>query len=211
MHRVDYYHRYYLMVRTRKHIIVDYDCLSNILIQRAHFLVSITGEPYRRRAELHQDWCHTPRLSPDRRADATGTTLLPEPLSTPVTERDPPEGWTVWNDEPDGRRILAYRPDVFDAESFPPACMPTLHVAAGAPNRPAAEAELGSPSVWRVEFYLEPAVELSNPRTYDSREAALEGAYELAAAFVRGELDYRKAYQVPRDAYLSELDELLGE
>ncbi|WP_321112968.1 DUF5820 family protein [Halorussus salinisoli] len=122
-----------------------------------------------------------------------------------------PDGWTVWNDEPGGRRILAYRPDVFDADQFPAACMPTLYVAAGAPNRPAAEAEYGTTKVWRVEFFLEPEVELVPARTYDTREDALTGARELAGEFTRGELDHRDAYQVPRDEYLDELDELTGE
>ncbi|WP_435174715.1 DUF5820 family protein [Halorussus sp. AFM4] len=126
-------------------------------------------------------------------------------------DADPPAGWTVWNDEPDGRRILAYRPDVFDGDRFPAACMPTLYVAAGAPNRPAAEAEYGTTDVWRVEFFLEPEVELVPARTYDTREAAVAGARDLAAEFARGELDYRGAYQVPREEYLDELDELIGE
>ncbi|MFC4550921.1 MULTISPECIES: DUF5820 family protein [Halorussus] len=127
-----------------------------------------------------------------------------------MTDEELPEGWTVWNDEPGGRRILAYRPDVFDADRYPAACLPTLYVAAGAPNRPVGEAEIGTPDVWRVEFFLEPEVQLTGPRTYDSREAAVEAARELAASFARGELDYRGAYQVPRDAYLDRLDELTG-
>jgi hypothetical protein len=126
------------------------------------------------------------------------------------SDEELPEGWTVWNDEPGGRRILAYRPDVFDTEQFPPACLPTLYVAAGAPNRPAAEAELGTTDVWRVEFFLEPDVTLVPARTHDTREEALAGARELADQFARGDLDYREAYQVPRDEYLDELDELTG-
>lgn len=125
-----------------------------------------------------------------------------------MVDEDLPAGWTVWNDEPGGRRILAYRPDVFDAERFPAPCLPTLYVAAGAPNRPPGEVEVGTPSVWRVEFFLEPQVQLTDPRTYDSRDAALDGAEELAASFARGELDYRAAYQVPRPEYLDRLDEL---
>jgi hypothetical protein len=127
---------------------------------------------------------------------------------TGPSDEDLPEGWTVWNDEPGGRRILAYRPDVFDTEQFPPACLPTLYVAAGAPNRPAAEAELGTTDVWRVEFFLEPDVTLVPARTHDTREAALDDARDLADQFTRGDLEYRKAYQVPRDEYLDELDEL---
>jgi hypothetical protein len=129
----------------------------------------------------------------------------------PPADADLPDGWTVWNDEPEGRRILAYRPDVFDGDRFPPACMPTLYVAAGAPNRPASETEYGTTRVWRVEFFLEPEVELVPARTYDSREEAVAGARELAGAFARGELDYRDAYQVPREEYFEELDDLTGE
>jgi len=126
-------------------------------------------------------------------------------------ESDLPDGWTLWNDEPGGRRVLAYRPDVFDTERFPPACLPTLYVAAGQPNRPAAEAKYGSTDVWRVQFFLEPEVELVAARTYDTREAALAGARELASEFARGDLDHREAYQVPRKAYLDRLDELVGD
>jgi len=127
------------------------------------------------------------------------------------SDPDLPEEWTVWNDEPGGRAIFAYRPDVFDADQFPPACMPTLYVAAGHANRPAAEAEYGRTNVWRVEFFLEPEVELVPARTRDTRAEAIEEARDLAAAFARGELDYRGAYQVPREEYLDELDALTGE
>jgi hypothetical protein len=133
-----------------------------------------------------------------------------EPTEDRLSDEDLPDGWTVWNDEPGGRRILAYRPDVFDTDQFPPACLPTLYVAAGAPNRPAAEAEFGTTDVWRVEFFLEPDVTLVPARTHESREAALDDARDLADQFARGKLDYREAYQVPREAYLDELDELTG-
>lgn len=132
-----------------------------------------------------------------------------DPADAP-SDADLPAGWTVWNDEPGGRTILAYRPDVFDAEEFPAPCLPTLYVAAGRPNRPAGEAEYGRTEVWRVEFFLEPEVEAVPARTYDDREAALAGARELAEQFARGDLDYRGAYQVPRPAYLDRLDELTG-
>ena len=51
----------------------------------------------------------------------------------------PPEGWTLWNDEPSGRRILAYRPDVFNESEFPAEQMPTIFVWNGSrANRPGA-------------------------------------------------------------------------
>lgn len=141
-----------------------------------------------------------------------GPSRVGDPSDGDGTDREPsddlPDGWTVWNDEPGGRRILAYRPDVFDSDQFPAACLPTLYVAAGAPNRPAGETRIGTPDVWRVEFFLEPEVEVIPARTHDSRETALDDARDLADRFVRGELDYRAAYQVPREKYLDRLDEL---
>ncbi|WP_158056323.1 DUF5820 family protein [Halorussus halophilus] len=127
-----------------------------------------------------------------------------------MSDNELPEGWTVWNDESEGRRILAYRPDVFDGGQFPAPCMPTIYVAPGAPNRPPAESEVGTPTVWRVEFFLEPDVQLTSPQTFDTRDEALDGARELADEFAAGELDFRGAYQVPREEYLDELDELTG-
>jgi len=58
-----------------------------------------------------------------------------------------------------------------------------------------------------VTLYLEPDVS-GDQRTFDSPEAAREGALELAAAFVSGDIDYRALYQVPRETYLDRLDEL---
>jgi hypothetical protein len=169
--------------------------------------------------ERHSSFTYGPRTTtgktlPDR-AEATGMSDGDEssdadPPETSVPDADLPEEWTVWNDEPGGRRILAYRPDVFDADQFPAACMPTLYVAAGQPNRPASETEYGRTKVWRVEFFLEPDVELVPARTRDTRAEAIEEARDLAAEFARGELDYRGAYQVPREEYLDELDVLTG-
>ena len=50
-----------------------------------------------------------------------------------------PAGWQVWTEEHEGRVILAYRPDVFDADEFPAACLPTIYVTNGSrANRPGA-------------------------------------------------------------------------
>ncbi|MFC6989120.1 DUF5820 family protein [Haloplanus sp. GCM10025708] len=118
-----------------------------------------------------------------------------------------PEGWTVWNEDPDGRSILAYRPDVFDSQAFPAPCLPTIYVTNGSPRqRPGARRE---PSEWSVTLFLEPDVDRS-VATYDSREAAVEAATELAERFADGDVDYRGLYQVPREAYLDRLDELTG-
>ncbi len=119
-----------------------------------------------------------------------------------------PESWVVWNDEPGGRCILAYRPDVFDTTQFPPECLPTLYLTQGTPNRPPQERQATDP--WYLKFYLEPNVELPRTPRYPTREEALEAAVELAKEFDRGEIEYRDAYQVPRGEYLDKLDELTG-
>jgi len=45
---------------------------------------------------------------------------------------------------------------------------------------------------------------------FDSRSAAVAGAVDLAERFAEGDVDYRAAYQVPREAYLDGLDDLTG-
>jgi hypothetical protein len=120
-----------------------------------------------------------------------------------------PPGWTVWNADPDGRVILAFRPDVFEGESFPPACLPTIYVTNGSPHRrPGAGAV--ETDTWRVRLFLEPDVD-DESGAYDDRETAVSAAVELADRFAAGAVDYRGMYQVPREAYLDELDRLTGE
>ncbi|MFB6108110.1 MAG: DUF5820 family protein [Haloplanus sp.] len=117
-----------------------------------------------------------------------------------------PPGWTLWHAEPEGRSILAYRPDVFDAETFPAPCLPTVYLSPGSPRRrPEARTDDG----WTVTLYLEPEVEAAVER-YDERDAATEGAVALARRFADGGVDYRTCYQVPRETYLDRLDELTG-
>jgi hypothetical protein len=119
-----------------------------------------------------------------------------------------PDGWTVWTAEPDGRVILAYRPDVFEGESFPAPCLPTIYVTNGSPHRrPGAGAV--ETDTWRVLLFLEPDVD-DEEGQFDDRESAVGTAIELAARFAAGEVDYRGLYQVPREAYLDELDRLTG-
>ena len=43
-----------------------------------------------------------------------------------------PDGWRVWNEEPSGRAILVYRPDVFGGDDLPSACLPTIYLTNGA-------------------------------------------------------------------------------
>ncbi|WP_255167335.1 DUF5820 family protein [Natrononativus amylolyticus] len=123
-----------------------------------------------------------------------------------------PDGWVVWNDGEDGRSVLAYRPDVFNADDFPAPCLPTLYLTHGKrtrrpgvnPNSRTADDD------WFVTLYLEPEVHLREDNRFPSREAALEYAIELARRFDDGELDYRGLYQVPRERYFDRLDELTG-
>jgi hypothetical protein len=115
-------------------------------------------------------------------------------------------GWEVWNEE-ERRVILAYRPDVFDSDSFPPPCMPTIYVTKGKRSRRPGSHRPVPDDPWYVTLFLEPDVE-RDADTFDSREAATRGAVELANRFASGDLDYRALYQVPRDAYLERLDDL---
>ncbi|MFB6148729.1 MAG: DUF5820 family protein [Halobacteriales archaeon] len=122
-----------------------------------------------------------------------------------------PDGWVVWNEEPDARVILAFRPDIFDSAAFPPACLPTITVAPGSsPNqRPGDHRHASS---WYVALYLEPDVRVrSVDVTVDNRPTAIDRAVSIADRFVAGKIDYRGAYQQPRDAYLEKLDALTGE
>ncbi|WP_331233398.1 DUF5820 family protein [Natronorarus salvus] len=120
-----------------------------------------------------------------------------------------PEGWVRWNEEPEGRLILAYRPDVFDSSAFPAPCLPTLYVSNGPHRnrRPEQRAEGYRSECWYVTFYLEPDVSLAEER-YDDRAGAVEGALSLAERFSNGTIAYREAYRVPRESYLDRLDEL---
>lgn len=123
---------------------------------------------------------------------------------------DLPDGWRVWNAERGGRVVLTYRPDVFDGDAFPPACLPTLTVAPGAtPHaRPSRRAR---PERWHVALYLEPDVRVRDVEaSADDRDEAVERAVAIARQFAAGDVDYRGAYHDPRPDYLDRLDELLG-
>ncbi|MEF8800023.1 MAG: DUF5820 family protein [Halolamina sp.] len=117
-----------------------------------------------------------------------------------------PESWVVWTQEPEGRVILAYRPDVFDADEFPAACLPTIYVTNGSRTARPGAGQLHTDE-WHATLFAEPEIELLS-ETQGSREAALEVALEVAERFAEGDIDYRGAYQVPREAYFAELDTL---
>lgn len=126
------------------------------------------------------------------------------------TLADLPDGWTVWNDEDDGEVVVVFRPDVFDSEAFPAACLPTLRVTRGDPERrPAAERRRADD--WHVTVYLEPEVTLPLSPSFPDRRAAVDGSVDVARRFAAGEFDLRGAYQVPREAYLDRLTALVGE
>ncbi|MFB6303549.1 MAG: DUF5820 family protein [Haloferacaceae archaeon] len=119
-----------------------------------------------------------------------------------------PDGWTVWADEPGGRSVLAYRPDVFEGESYPAPCLPTIYVTAGSRRRPAARTPDAGDD-WYARLFLEPDV-MGPEERCESRAAAREAAVELARRFAAGDVDYRALYQVPRPDYLDRLDALTG-
>lgn len=121
---------------------------------------------------------------------------------------EPPSGWELWNAEPDGRVILAFRPDVFDADAFPAECLPTIYVTNGARNARPGSGQYETPE-WHVVLFLEPEIE-ARSETYDDREAALAAARDVGARFAAGEIAYRDPYQVPREEYFAKLDELTG-
>jgi hypothetical protein len=121
------------------------------------------------------------------------------------------EGWQVWS-ESEHRVVLAYRPDVFEGRSFPPACLPTIYVTRGRRSRrPGVDLDPAPGTPWYVTLFLEPEVERAAD-SYDDRAAALSGARELARRFADGEIDIRSLYQVTddREAYLERLAELTG-
>ncbi|MDG5820429.1 DUF5820 family protein [Natronococcus sp. A-GB7] len=123
-----------------------------------------------------------------------------------------PGAWEVWSAEDDGRLVLAYRPDVFDGEEFPAACLPTLYLTHGKrTRRPGTNpTDRTLEQDWFVTFYLEPDVSLNETNRFETRAEGLERAIELARQFDDGEIDYRGLYQVPRERYFDRLDELTG-
>ncbi|WP_143165451.1 DUF5820 family protein [Halobaculum gomorrense] len=118
------------------------------------------------------------------------------------------EGWRLWTEEPNGRAIVVYRPDVFDADRFPAPCLPTVYLTDGS-RRARPGAGQRRTDEWHVTLFLEPEVEGASA-TFDDRAAALDGVVDVTERFAGGEIDYRGAYQVPREAYLDKLDDLTG-
>ncbi|MFB6164817.1 MAG: DUF5820 family protein [Haloarculaceae archaeon] len=125
-----------------------------------------------------------------------------------MTVGELPDGWTVWS-EADARFVLAYRPDVFDAEAFPAPCLPTIYGSKGRRGRRPGPHDPADDDPWYVTLSLEPEVARETD-VFDSRAAAVGGARDLAASFAAGDVDYHDLYQVPRPEYLDKLDELTG-
>ena len=119
-----------------------------------------------------------------------------------------PEGWEVWNEEAEGRVILVFRPDVFNEDGFPPECLPTIYLTNGSRRRRPGAGQYATDE-WHVVLFLEPEIEAA-AETYDDRSAAVAAAVDVATRFVDGDVDYRAAYQVPREAYFERLDDLTG-
>jgi hypothetical protein len=119
-----------------------------------------------------------------------------------------PAGWRVWNEEPSGRAILVYRPDVFDGDDVPAECLPTIYLTNGARNARPGSGQYATDE-WHVVLFLEPEIE-AIAETYGSREAGADAAIDVAARFAAGDVDYRAAYQVPRETYFERLDDLVG-
>lgn len=121
-----------------------------------------------------------------------------------------PEGWDVWNKDPDGSVILVYRPDVFDSHQFPAPCLPTIKIARRPPSQRKRRAGVTHDS-WYVSLLLEPEVRVQDEdRGFDTHADAVDGTIELASSFDTGGVDYRGAYEIPRESYLDKLDELTG-
>ncbi|MDX1746011.1 MAG: DUF5820 family protein [Halobacteriales archaeon] len=136
--------------------------------------------------------------------DRPGSTVVPHPVP-----EDLPHGWEIWNDEPDGQFVIVYRPDIFDAEEYPSACLPTITAAPGRSPDDPPERRARS-DAWHVGAYLEPAVRLTELEArVESRDEAVAWALIAAGRFSDGDVDVNAAYQIPRQDYLAKLDELL--
>lgn len=127
-------------------------------------------------------------------------------------QSDLPRGWDVWHHDEGSRLILAFEPTVFDGDRFPPACLPTLYVREGERDPRVAGPGLahGTEGSWSVTLFLEPDVS-RRFGSFPDWERAVEAALATAGSFSRGELDLRGFYEAPREAYLAELEALVGE
>jgi len=119
-----------------------------------------------------------------------------------------PDGWRVWNEEPSGRAILVYRPDVFGGGNLPAECLPTIYLTNGSRDARPGSGQYATEE-WHVVLFMEPEIE-AVAETHESRDAGADAAVEIAARFADGDVDYRGVYQVPREEYFARLDEFVG-
>lgn len=118
------------------------------------------------------------------------------------------DGWEIWNNEPQGRIILAFRPDIFNTTDFPPACLPTITIAPGpSPNAPPDYRQAST--AWHVALYLEPRVRVTNKdTTVSTRPEAIDCGTTLSHEFTDGQIDFAAAYMDPRPDYITKLNQL---
>ena len=120
-----------------------------------------------------------------------------------------PDGWDTWHTDPGGISVWVFRPDVFDGDAFPPACIPTLTIKParerGPRGRPGQSA-----SEWWSELRLEPDVLLER-RTAGTREQAMTLAIQRATAFTDGDIAFRTAYADPPVDYLDRLESIIDD
>jgi hypothetical protein len=119
-----------------------------------------------------------------------------------------PGKWVVWNDEAGGPATWVFEPTVFDAETFPAACIPTIHVTNRQSDRRPPGRGSGS---WRAKLTLEPEIEVDRSDACPTRTVALERARDLARRFSAGKYDVRGAYNDPsdRELYLERLSQAI--
>lgn len=167
-------------------------------------------------------WLDTDRLTGrhgETAGDATalstaignGQPMWSASLTSTMTLEELPDGWSVWNREPGDRLILAFRPDVFDGSTLPPACLPTIYVREGERDlrRAGPAPATGTEGVWTVSFILEPEVIQRVGSTANYEDAELL-AIEHAQAVVDGEVDFGEIYQLPHEEYIETLWSLVG-
>lgn len=123
-------------------------------------------------------------------------------LPTEHAGQELPEGWVVWSED-DGL-VVCYKPDVFDGDQYPRACLPLITVTK------ADRGTVGGREGWRVTFHVEadvPAYSLRKVVTgYDE---AIEYVIEIAMKFNEGVYDPADFYAEGdvREDYVARLRE----
>ena len=105
--------------------------------------------------------------------------------------------------------MLVYRADVVGGGDLRGAWLATMYGTNGARNGRPGSGECATEE-WHVVLFLEPEIEAVS-ETLESREAGAAAAVDVAERFAGGEVDYRAAYQVPREAYFERLDEFVDD